>query len=141
MRSLIFTIFLLVVFTSVAPVMGQQCDFSSFKPFRAHHYPESAVARKVSPRFPIEAKRAGIYGSVAVKVLVNKRGRVIRTCVIEGDKVFRKNARKAARNWVFKEDSLGIIGTSEDPRPKYLELVIRFNFGEQKGQRKTGSSP
>lgn len=109
---------------------GQDCDFGSYRPFRADHYPESAISRKVKPRFPAEAKRAKIYGSVAVKVLVNTRGRVIRTCIIEGDKVFRKSVRAAARQWVFKRDSLGIIGTTANSRPKYLELVIHFNFQE-----------
>ena len=56
----------------------------------------------VTPEYPETAKRAGIEGTVMLKVLVNKTGKVDSVEVQKGPAVFHKSAAAAARATTFK---------------------------------------
>ena len=57
--------------------------------------------KNVVPEYPEMAERAGLQGTVTLKVLINKTGIVDSVVVIEGLEIFRKPAIKAAKATVF----------------------------------------
>ena len=50
----------------------------------------------VMPDFPPDAKRLKIFGKVKVEIIVDENGAVIYAKMIEGNKVFKKSAERAA---------------------------------------------
>lgn len=58
--------------------------------------------KNIVPEYPEMAQRAGIEGSITLKVLVNKKGDVDSVEVIDGPSVFRKAAVEAAKATKFK---------------------------------------
>lgn len=61
------------------------------------------VRRRVSPRYPLEAERAGVTGYVVLRGLVERDGRVSRVDVIDSSPagVFDEAARSAFARWTF----------------------------------------
>ena len=57
--------------------------------------------QNIVPEYPSMAERAGIQGTVTLKVLINKTGIVDSVVVIEGPEIFRKPAIKAAKATTF----------------------------------------
>lgn len=56
----------------------------------------------VQPEYPDSARRAGIEGTVYVKVLVEKDGKASKVVVIKSDaEIFNEPAVKAALQWTF----------------------------------------
>ena len=63
---------------------------------------EAVVVKSVRPEYPELALRAGLEGRVAVKVLVDKEGRVRKASVLKSsDPIFEEVALEAARQFVF----------------------------------------
>ena len=58
--------------------------------------------RIVAPEYPPAATKKKLEGTVKVRVLVNKRGRVEKVEVVSGPEVFRSNAIAAARQFRFR---------------------------------------
>lgn len=58
--------------------------------------------KNIVPEYPEMARRAGIEGTVTLKVLVNEKGAVDSVEVIDGPPAFRKNSVQAAKSTVFK---------------------------------------
>ncbi len=54
------------------------------------------------PVYPAMARQAGVEGTVIVRALVNKKGKVIDVLVIEGDPLLRDAAIVSARTAVFR---------------------------------------
>ncbi len=75
-----------------APVKSSQLDNSNFKPFG-----------NKKPHYPSFAKKSGIEGWVKIKVLVNKKGKVINAKVIDymGHPSFKNATIAVARGWRF----------------------------------------
>jgi TonB family protein len=58
--------------------------------------------KQVQPKYPSEARRLGIEGTVWVKVLVGKDGKVKKSEVVSADpEVFKEPSLAAARQWLF----------------------------------------
>jgi periplasmic protein TonB len=58
--------------------------------------------KQVQPEYPDLARRAGIEGTVWVKILVDKEGKAKKALVLKSDAdVFNDNAIAAAKQWVF----------------------------------------
>ena len=58
--------------------------------------------RQVKPEYPDIARRAGIEGTVWVKILVDKQGKSKKAIVIKSDaEIFNEAALQAALQWVF----------------------------------------
>lgn len=83
------------------------------------------ILRKVEPRYPVGAREGGLAGSVKVRFLVDARGRVRDTHVVQADPagVFEESALAAVRKWRFKP-------ARRDGRsvPTYVVLPIRFSL-------------
>ncbi len=58
--------------------------------------------KQVSPEYPDIAKRAGVEGTVWVKILVDKEGKAKKALIVKSDaEMFNDPAIKAALQWVF----------------------------------------
>jgi len=62
------------------------------------------LVRKVEPAYPRTARRRGITGTVRIKFLVDKGGRVTKASVVGASPpgIFEKDALRAVRQWRFK---------------------------------------
>lgn len=79
------------------------------------------ASRRVLPRYPPEAKKAGAAGLVRVHVVVDENGRVVEVSSSEGPPLLRQVAEDAARQWFFE----GIAGPGQKER---FTGYIDFNF-------------
>jgi protein TonB len=58
--------------------------------------------KQVNPEYPEIARRAGVEGTVWVKILVDKEGKAKKAVIMKSDNdIFNENAIKAALGWVF----------------------------------------
>jgi protein TonB len=63
---------------------------------------EPIAVKKVEPKYPELAQRAGLEGTVYVKVWVTKEGKVKQVIVLKSDApIFDDAAKEAASQWVF----------------------------------------
>jgi periplasmic protein TonB len=81
----------------------------------------SKIISKPVPPYPIIAKQAGIYGVVAVEILIDERGRVISAQATSGHVLLREAARQAALQAVFSPTQL-------NGQPVKVSGVITYNF-------------
>lgn len=71
------------------------------------HYVERGAVAKPSPQYPLAASTTGITGTVRVRVLINRKGLVQRTCpeYVKGqprpDRSLVVSAEAAALQWTF----------------------------------------
>jgi protein TonB len=79
------------------------------------------ASKRVLPRYPPLAKKAGAVGLVRVHVVVDENGTVIEVSSSEGPALLRQVSEDAARQWHFE----GIAGPGEQVR---FTGYIDFNF-------------
>jgi TonB family protein len=79
------------------------------------------ASRRVLPRYPPLAKKAGIVGLVRVHVVVDESGKVVEISGSEGPALLKQVAEDAARQWYFE----GIAGPGQ---PVRFTGYIDFNF-------------
>lgn len=62
------------------------------------------IIRKIDPLYPFAAKRKNIQGSVTLKFIVTKDGKVVDPSVVKGEppEIFDNSALKAIARWRFK---------------------------------------
>lgn len=108
------------------------CGFSAFHPNRMSDFLPGAIVSKTTPQYPRATKAAGITGAVRVRVLINIKGLVERTCpeFIVGlprpDRNLVIAAEAAALQWTF-EPKFGIT-SSRTRRSMYVADVLIFKF-------------
>jgi TonB family protein len=114
----------------VIPQTPERCDFSAYKPIKMDFFPQGAVIKEVSPKYPKKAGTRKIKGIVSVKVLINEDGIVEKACVVNGNKIFWTEVKKAALQWRFKPRSgLAFTVQRQDKQQKrYAFAYIIFNF-------------
>jgi TonB family protein len=79
------------------------------------------ASRRVLPRYPPVAKKAGTVGLVRVHVVVDESGKVVEISRSEGPALLKQVAEDAARQWSFE----GIAGPGQ---PVRFTGYIDFNF-------------
>jgi zinc protease len=79
------------------------------------------VISKPDANFPQEAKKAGVFGTVTVRVLVDEQGDVISAQAISGPVELRQTAEAAARRSKFSQTRLA-------GKPVKVSGVITYNF-------------
>jgi TonB family protein len=77
--------------------------------------------KKVLPKYPKKAKKAGIGGEVGVKIVVDEKGKVIKADAVSGDALLHEAAERAALKWRFEPTLL--YG-----KPVKVSGFIKFNF-------------
>ncbi len=108
----------------VSSVNGQTCDFSKYRPLNIDHFLLYAVIEVAKPVYPAAGKALRVQGTVHVRILVDRRGSVLSTCVVDGHPLLRAAAEKAARESKFKKN----FGLEGRQKRKYIEDVLTFNF-------------
>ena len=63
---------------------------------------EANVISKQVPKYPADAKRAGIQGKVVLGAVINEKGEVERLKVVSGPKQLRQSALDAVQQWKYK---------------------------------------
>ena len=73
-------------------------DPGSFIPVEKQPVP----VKQTAPEYPEIARRAGVEGTVWVKILVDKDGKAKKAIIMKSDaEIFNENALAAAKQWVF----------------------------------------
>ena|SRR2546423_372143 len=105
------------------------CDFSRYRPLVITDY-VLPVVKKVEPEYPLAARAAKISGTVWVKILVNKRGDVVKACAEQGHPLLASSAQKAALQWKFAPN-FGLSVKSKG-KAKLLQYRLIFDFNTDK---------
>lgn len=79
------------------------------------------VIKRIPPKYPELAKKAGIEGLVIVKVLIDTKGNVEKTEILKSHPLLDESALEAAKNFKFKPGK---------QRDKFVKvwMSIPFNF-------------
>jgi protein TonB len=101
-----------------APQQDEAPDMNAFTPVEK----QPQVVVQVPPVYPDLAKRAGVEGTVIVKILVSKEGKAIKAVVIKSDsEVFNQPAVDAALKFVFTP-------AIQHKSPVMVWVVVPFKF-------------
>jgi protein TonB len=79
------------------------------------------LLRRALPVYPQFALRAGLQGSVMLKVLLGKDGKAESVRMLKGEEIFRKSAEDAVRKFLFEP-------ARQSDRPVKVWLVIPIHF-------------
>ncbi len=126
----LFAAFLFVLYASVfcqaQAVASKTCDFSEYKPTGLSHFIPGSIIEAAKPVYPPAARMVRAHGTVRVKILVDRRGRVRETCVLEGHPLLRAAAVQAARDTLFKPN-FGVSRAFAKGR-RFLADELAYNF-------------
>jgi len=85
---------------------------------------EPTVVKKVEPKYPEIALRAGLEGNVFLKVWVTKEGKVREAVIIKSDaEIFNQAAKDAAMQWVFTPAVM-----QKGPVAVWVSIPFRFRL-------------
>ena len=88
---------------------------------------EPVVVRKVDPKYPEIALRAGLEGNVYLKVWVDKEGRGRKAVVLKSDaEIFNQAAIDAATQWVFTPAVM-----QKGPVSVWVSIPFRFRLSNK----------
>ncbi len=88
---------------------------------------EPVVVRKVEPKYPEIALRAGLEGNVYLKVWVDKEGKVRKAVILKSDaEIFNEEAKKAAMQWVFTPAVM-----QQGPVDVWVSIPFRFRLSNR----------
>ncbi len=89
---------------------------------------EPVVVRKVEPKYPELAVRAGLEGKVWVKIWVDKEGRPKQVVILKSDaEIFNEAAVEAAKQFLFTPAYM-----NNGPVSVWVSLPFRFKLAERK---------
>ncbi len=63
---------------------------------------QERVLTKVPPKYPPDAKKAGIQGKVVLEAVIGKTGNVENLKVLSGPNELQQSALDAVRQWTYK---------------------------------------
>ncbi len=81
------------------------------------------VIKQAIPEYPELARKAGLKGTVYVKILVTSEGKVKEATVLRGPEIFRKAAVKAAYQFLFKPAI-----QNDKPVPVWAVIPMEFKM-------------
>ena len=110
--QLFFVMAVLALNAGVAGAARQQQQEQSLK-----------VIHQVAPIYPVEAKRQGIQGEVAVEIKVNDKGEVTEARAVSGNDLLRKAAVDAAKQFRFSNEVRATVAAT---------LTFNFALGSKK---------
>jgi protein TonB len=85
---------------------------------------EPVAIKQVFPKYPDIAQRAGLEGTVHVKVWVTKEGKVRQVVILKSDaEIFNEAAKEAAKQWVFTPAVM-----QKGPVPVWVSIPFRFKL-------------
>ncbi len=110
-----------------------KCVFSDKEVLRLGHLPQNVVEKKIDPTYPQTARDANIEGKVVLTVLIDRKGKVVETCVEDGNPLLVPSAIEAVKQWKFKKH-FGFSAKSFKSK-KYVQtsIAITFRITEKEG--------
>jgi protein TonB len=85
---------------------------------------EPTVVKRIEPKYPDLALRAGLEGNVFVKVWVDKEGKVRKVVLLKSDApIFEEAAIAAAQQWVFTPAVM-----QKGPVSVWVSIPFRFRL-------------
>jgi protein TonB len=89
---------------------------------------EPQIVKKVEPKYPELAMRAGLEGKVIVKIWVDKEGKVKQVVVLKSDaEIFNEPAIEAAKQFVFTPAYM-----NNGPVAVWVSFPFRFKLTDKK---------
>ena len=89
---------------------------------------EPQIVKKVEPKYPELAMRAGLEGKVIVKIWVDKEGKVKQVVVLKSDaEIFNEPAVEAAKQFVFTPAYM-----NNGPVAVWVSFPFRFKLTDRK---------
>jgi len=89
---------------------------------------EPIAVKQVFPKYPDIAQRAGLEGTVYVKIWVTKEGKVKQVVILKSDaEIFNEAAIAAAKQWVFTPAVM-----QKGPVPVWVSIPFRFKLTQNK---------
>jgi protein TonB len=85
------------------------------------HWMEGNLIRKVPPIYPIPAKSMGIQGTVLLRAVIGRDGKIERVNVISGHPLLVKSALDAVSQWLYRPYYL-------NDQPVEVETHVTVNF-------------
>jgi len=79
------------------------------------------LLKKVNPKYPKDARKQHIQGTVSLRVQISKDGDVVNTRVVSGDPALTEAAIDAVKQWKFKPYQLNGQAVEVD-----TQLLINF---------------
>jgi protein TonB len=117
--------------TSLAAQPQEQSSSSTLE--QADHPPQrvrvstgvanALLLRKVNPKYPKDARKQHIQGTVSLRVQISKDGDVVNTQVMSGDSALTDAAIDAVKQWKFKPYLLNGHAVEVD-----TQLLINFTL-------------
>ncbi|MBS10502.1 MAG: hypothetical protein CME19_02720 [Gemmatimonadetes bacterium] len=81
------------------------------------------ITKQVPPQYPEAARKSGIQGTILVRVLIGKDGKVRQAEVLRGKEIFHKAALRAVKQYEFSP-----ARQNDRPVPVWMALPIRFRL-------------
>jgi protein TonB len=89
---------------------------------------EPVPVKKVEPKYPELAMRAGLEGKVWVKIWVDKEGRPKQVVILKSDaEIFNEPAVEAAKQWIFTPAYM-----NNGPVAVWVSIPFRFKLADRK---------
>lgn len=89
---------------------------------------EPQPVKKVEPKYPELAMRAGLEGKVWVKIWVDKEGKPKQVVILKSDaEIFNEPAVEAAKQWVFTPAYM-----NNGPVAVWVSIPFRFKLADRK---------
>ncbi len=89
---------------------------------------EPAPIKKIEPKYPELAMRAGLEGKVWVKIWVDKEGKPRQVVVLKSDaEIFNEPAVEAAKQWLFTPAYM-----NNGPVAVWVSIPFRFKLADRK---------
>lgn len=89
---------------------------------------EPVPIKKIEPKYPELAMRAGLEGKVWVKIWVDKEGRPKQVVILKSDaEIFNEPAVEAAKQWVFTPAYM-----NNGPVAVWVSIPFRFKLADRK---------
>jgi protein TonB len=93
----------------------------SARPLRVSHMMEGNLIHRVQPEYPQLARQARIQGTVLLRAVISREGRIENLQVISGHPLLVPAAMDAVRHWLYRPYSL-------NDQPVEVETQITVNF-------------
>ncbi len=90
---------------------------------KASQVTPSQVIRRVAPVYPEMARRSGIQGSVLLRAIVTRQGKLRDVRVVSGNPVFHASAVAAVEQWLYKPGYL-----NGEPTETTTEITLTFRL-------------
>lgn len=83
------------------------------------------TTKRVAPKAPRDARRAGLAGEVVIDCVIGREGRVVETRVLEGVPPLTDAAVEAIEKWRYEPTLVDDI-----PVPVIMKVTVKFKLGE-----------